>query len=76
MLVESCHRLAVLVARAQAIGAHIHLLFFALIRQGAFADVGHESSIDGVHRVTTTVTIQRTFAANIASLCHKNCSFR
>ena len=76
MLVESCHRLAVLGARAQTIGAHIHLLFFALMYQGALANVRHEPPIDGVHRVATAVTVQWTFAANIASLCHKNYSFR
>ena len=54
----------------EAIGAYLHFLFFALIRECALVDVRHKSPIDGVLGVANAVTKHRTFAANFASLCH------
>ena len=63
-------RLTVFVERAEAIGANIHFLLLALIRERALVDVRHKSSIDGVLGVADAVAVHRTLAANIASLCH------
>jgi hypothetical protein len=61
-----------LVERTQAFRADIHLLLFALIRYRALVDIRHKAPVDRIHRVTATVTVQRTLAANTASLSHNH----
>jgi hypothetical protein len=56
---------------AQAVGADIDFLLFALKDHFSLADVRHKTSIAGVHRVAARVTVQWTLAANLASLCHE-----
>jgi hypothetical protein len=57
---------------AQTVRADIHLLLFALIGHCPLGDIWHKASVDGVHRVAARVTVQRTLAANIASLSHND----
>jgi hypothetical protein len=64
--------LTLLVERTQTVRADIHFLLFALIYNRPFVDIGHKAAVDGVHCVTAPVTVERTFAADIASLSHKD----
>ena len=58
--------------RSQTICTDIHLLLLALMDEGSFADIGHKASINSVHSMASSMPIQRTFAANTASLSHNN----
>ncbi len=62
--------LTILVDRAEAIGAHFHLLLSTLVYKRSLVDVGHKAPIGCVLRVADVVTIHGALATNIASLSH------
>ncbi len=54
----------------EAIGANIQLLLATLIHERPFVDVRHKAPRGRVLSVTDVMTVERTRATNIASLCH------
>lgn len=60
----------VLVQGAETIRAHVDLLLATLIDKRSFVDVRHEPPIGCILGVADIVTVERSLAANPASLCH------
>ena len=59
-----------LVERTQTIGANFHLLLATLVDERSAINIRHETPIGVVLGMTHGMSIHRTLAANIASLCH------